>query len=549
MSGFRAATRKLVVGHRHCLTQYQGLMEGLPTELLVDIFAWCTHSSALTVVTLGEVCHHWRAIINHSPRLFQFIVLDDHSLPFDLVNRIANLYLARSLDLPFDVDVNILSRDNLLPLLSPFLNHLGRWRSCTIGGAKEEAVRFGEFWDRSNGEPKLEELDIGVLDPAEMDEMADHIRIQEAEGGDGAPPGTFKPYTISLTSNLLFMTVMLSKLPSPLTLSPLRFVTLSVSESSLTLNVRPDDLLQFLTVCPELEFFSFTGSMSEPLITVEDIRRPPPIVSLPRLRSLVLHSTLATRILLSHLHTPALRELYLEHLNVDFDFSVLNPYLPHPSRSSAASSPAPSIPLESPEVGSDTDTDIIIASPTPTEISLPSSSQLAFGLECALEDGDSDDEFSDFSQSPRSDHATGMGLRSLLGRSSPPLRVLEMDYADMRTKDFAWLFSRAESLTEFRIVASDMADRVVRMLAPDPDGTVLLPKLRSLELINCQRLNGRAIVGAILERERMTDGSMVEGRTIDVFPLEDVAVLGCANFTIDDGLELAEVLGERLRFQ
>ncbi|KAF8272259.1 hypothetical protein EI94DRAFT_386021 [Lactarius quietus] len=141
------------------------------------------------------------------------------------------------------------------------------------------------------------------FDPAEIDEMADHIRVQEAEGGDSAPPGTFKPYTISLTSNLLFMSVMLSKLPSPLTLSPLRFVTLSVTESSLTMNVRPDDLLQFLTVCPELEFFSFTGTMSEPVITPEDIRRPPPIVSLPRLRSLVLHSTLATRILLSHIHT------------------------------------------------------------------------------------------------------------------------------------------------------------------------------------------------------------------------------------------------------
>ncbi|KAI9443082.1 hypothetical protein H4582DRAFT_1808404 [Lactarius indigo] len=447
-------------------------MECLPTELLVDIFTWCAHSSALTVVALGEVCRHWKAITDHSPRLFQFIVLDDHSLPSHLANRVANLYLARSSGLPFDVDINILSRDNLLPLLSPFLNHLGRWRSCTIGGAKEEAVCFGDFWDRGNGEPKLEELDIVIIDP-------------DPTRGTSAPPGTFKPYTISLNSNLLFMAVMLSKLPSPLTLSPLRFVTLSVSESPLT-NVRPDDLLQFLTACPELEYFSFTGSMSEPVITSEDIQRPPPIVSLSRLRSLVLHSTLATRIVLSHLHTPALQELYLEHLNVDFEFP------------------------------------------------------------CALEDGDSDDGFSDFSQSPGSDHATGMGVRSLLTRSSPPLRVLEMDYADMRTKDFLWLFSRAESLTEFRIVASDMADRVVRMLAPDEDGTVLLPRLRSLELINCQRLSGRAIVEAVRERARTTDDSTIEARAIDV--LEDVAVVGCANFTTDDGLELAEVLGERLRF-
>jgi len=141
-----------------------------------------------------------------------------------------------------------------------------------------------------------------------------------------------------------------------------------------------------------------------------------------------------------------------------------------------------------------------------------------------------------------------MGLRSLLGRSSPPLSVLEMDYADMRTKDFAWLFSRARSLTDFRIVASDMADRVVRMLAPDANGTMLLPRLRSLELVNCQRLSGTAVVEAIRARARATDGHIADGRAVDVFPLEDVAVVRCENFTNNDGLELAEVLGERLRF-
>ncbi|KAH9971956.1 hypothetical protein BGW80DRAFT_1317342 [Lactifluus volemus] len=489
-------------------------MERLPTELLVDIFTWCTHSAALTATTL-----------DHSPCLFQLIFLDDHSLTFKLANRLANFYLARSAGLPFDVNINVASKDNLLPLLSPFLNHLGRWRSCTIAGAKEENIRFAEFWNRGNGEPKLEELDIAILDPAEIDEMANQIQVQSTAEGNNTnttPHGTFKPYTISLTSNLLFMAVFLSKLPSPLTLCPLRFVTVSITEATLTLSVPSDDLLRFLTVCPELEFFSFT----------ENIRCPPPIVSLPRLRSLVLHGTLCTRILLSHLHTPALRELYLEHLNVDFEFPVLNPYLPLPSRSPIDSLPTSGVPRGSADIESATSPN---GPPPPplTEMSLPSPRALAFGFECALEDGDSDDEFADFSQSPHSDHATGMGLRSLLSRSSPPLHVLEMDYADMRTKDFAWLFSRAQSLTDFRIVASDMADRVVRMLAPDESGTLLLPRLRSLELINCQRLM------------RATD---TKRRAVDVFPLEDVAVVGCVNFAIDDGLELAEVLGERLRF-
>jgi F-box-like len=522
-------------------------MERLPTELLIDIFTWCTHSAALTAVTLDKVCRRWKAIADHNPCLFQFIVLDDRSMSFHLANRIANFYLARSCGLQFDVDINIVSRDSLLPLLSPFLNHLSRWRSCTIGGAKEEAVRFGEFWDKGNGEPKLEELDIDVLDLAEMDAMTENIQAQAAAAGDTMPPGTFKPYTISLTSNLLFMTVVLSKLPSPLSLSPLRFVTLSVSESSMDLSIRPDDLLRFLTVCPELEFFSFTGSMSVPVITSEDIRHPPPIVSLPRLRSLVLNCTLATRILLSYLHTPALRELYLEHLNVDSSFPVLNPYIPLPLRDAIDSSLVPPC---RPGVESHATTSGFPSSPPPEENSRPFSRLQAFDFEYALEDGDSDDEFSDYSQSPYSDHATGMGLRSLMSRSTPPLCVLEMDYADMRTKDFAWFFARARSLTDFRIVASDMADRVVRMLAPDASGTMLLPRLRSLELINCQRLSGPAIVEAVRERVRATDGHIGKGQStdVDVFPLEDVAVVRCGNFTADDASSLAEVLGERFRF-
>jgi F-box-like len=522
-------------------------MERLPTELLADIFSWCTHSDALAAITLSNVCRRWKTVTDNSPSLFQNIVLDDRSLSFHLANRIANFYLSRSCGLPFDVDINITSRDSLLPLLSPFLNHLNRWRSCTIGGAKEEAVRFGEFWDRGIGEPKLEELEIDVLDTAEVDEMRENIQAQAAAVGEALPPGTFKPYTISLTSNLLYMTVIMSKLPSPLTLSPLRFVTLSIKESplTLTLSIRPADLLQFLTVCPELEFFSFTGSMLEPEVTLEDILHPPPIVSLPQLRSLILRGTLATRIILSYLHTPALRELYLERLNVDFEFPVLNPYLPLPSRKAIDPS---LVSPQSSSAESQTSTSELTSSSNPTDNLHPPSRSLAFGLECAQEDGDSDDDFSDFSQSPHSDHATGMGLRSLLSRSSPPLSVLEMDYADMRSKDFAWLFSRARSLTDFRIVASDMADRVVRMLAPDANGTMLLPMLRSLELDNCQRLSGTAVVEAIRARAHATDGHIAEGRTVDVFPLENVAVVRCANFTNSDGLELSEVLGERLRF-
>ena len=106
--------------------------------------------------------------------------------------------------------------------------------------------------------------------------------------------------------------------------------------------------------------------MAIPVITLENIRCLPPIVSLPRFRSLVLCGTLATHILLSYLHTPALRELYLEHLNVDFEFPILNPYLPLPSRKPID----PSLPLaQSPTAESQTSTNWRPFLPRPRDLS------------------------------------------------------------------------------------------------------------------------------------------------------------------------------------
>ena len=90
-----------------------------------------------------------------------------------------------------------------------------------------------------------------------------------------------------------------------------------------------------------------------------------------------------------------------------------------------------------------------------------------------------------------------------------------MDYADMRTKDFLWCFDHLRTLQEFRIVASDMSDKVIMMLAPyrrqSPQGEledelhVRMPKLSALELWNCQRLSGDAVVDALGARVQYTD--------------------------------------------
>jgi hypothetical protein len=164
----------------------------------------------------------------------------------------------------------------------------------------------------------------------------------------------------------------------------------------------------------------------------------------------------------------------------------------------------------------------------------------------AASDGGSDDEANDFSQSPSSDKATGIGLRKLLKRSSPPLRILNMDFSDMRTKDFQYVFDRLPCLEDFVIVGSDMSDKVVNLLRPVscPDAEtpsyVRLPRLRKLGLLNCLRMTGDTIVGAIQERVAWTD------LHTPVWTLVEVDVASCSGFHRAHLSQLQQSLGNRL---
>lgn len=281
----------------------------------------------------------------------------------------------------------------------------------------------------------------------------------------------------------------MSQLPDPHLLIPLRFTYLNIRETDfMPSQTHPFHLLSFLTMFPALQSFSFTGRPHD-----NDLRHwtlPP--VNLPDLHTLHLRSTCSVRAILSHIDTPQLRVLHLHHLNVHFQL-----------------------------LGAD------VTPPEP---------------------GDSDDEANDISRSPWSDLATGMGLRSLITRCNPPIKVLEMNFSDMRTKDFMFVFNRLQTLQEFLIVASDMSDTVINLLKPcrPRDGRagewmLRLPRLRRFELFNCERLTGPAIVNAFSKRVTFTDQNMSD-------TLCEVSVVRCDGFKTDDGHALSKVLGRRFRF-
>jgi len=285
------------------------------------------------------------------------------------------------------------------------------------------------------------------------------------------------------------MKITASSLPSPELINPLHFTSLDITETSFAHTVRSPQLLTFLARCPNLEHFYLHGvSYEEGVLSAS-----PLVVTLPRLHTFLLDLVCIQRSVLSHLHLPALRELHLRHLNMDVFLD-------------------------------------------------------GYHLE---EHGDSDDEAHDFSQSPWSDHHTGMGLRKLIQRSHPPLEILDMDLSDMRTKDFRWVFDRLPHLKQFSIVGSDMSNEVVQLFKPEPltvPGSgdahcrVRLPQLTTLKLFGCQQLSGDALVEALSARVTYTDVATPNDT------LANVIVSGCHNFTASHGIQLSWYLHNRLHF-
>ncbi|KAI0755091.1 hypothetical protein C8Q80DRAFT_1216842 [Daedaleopsis nitida] len=481
----------------------------LPPELLIDIFDHCSDepSDQPTPVVLGQVCRYWRDVTSLSPRIWQHIYLYESngtSISHDQAQR----WVSMSHPLPYDVRIEAAIPDMILPLLSPVLSQMQRLQRCVISGRHEEQFDFSKYpFDRDRA-CFVDELHLLIKGMSALDTLGLNT---DSDMSDDRPGQTiFRAHSLPDAPSELALHFAVYALPLPTVMKPIPVKSICITEVSLDVTTDVPRMLTFLRCTPLLETLHFTGWPQE-----GDPIQPGHLfpVKLPHLRVFFIRSTVSVRAILSHIDAPALEELYLEHTNVDFELRT-EPYV-----------------VES----------------------------------CPSDEGESEDEAHDFSQSPWSDHATGMGLRTLLKRSRPPLQVLHMDYADMRTKDFRWCFEHLDRLREFQIVGSDMSDRVLGMLAPyrrrwltyglanmreaeDPRGAwaVRLPRLQKLAIWHCQRVSGDAMVQAMCDRVAFTDRVAEEGRGDTV---ECVAVVGCSEVLFNHIHALSEALGDRLRVQ
>jgi len=468
----------------------------LPTELLIELCTYCSANDAIAPLTLASVCRLFREVILSSPRVWQLISLDGQRPTVSTSNAQADLWIARSDPLPFDVELNLQCSDALLSLLSPLLPFIDRWRYCWISGAIEERLNLFSLI-QPGLVPTLHYLNIDIQSLEDSADASYH-------------PSTF--YSCGVYSQIpqhISMNLSFATLPSAKSVNSMQFTTLNITERSLEVHLQPAEILDFLTMCPLLEEFYYSGVLHDEVST-----ELPNVAHLPHLRILLLRNTCFQRTILSGLDAPALGELHLQNLNLEFELQ----------RHSAA------------------------------------------------EEGDSDEEDPDYSRSPWSDHHTGistgqtvywtiqltfffwsgMGLRKLITRSNPPLEVLDMDLSDMRTKDFTWCFDRLSTLRRFRITGSDMSDRVINLFKPvflpPDDGASLrrvinirMPRLSALKLYNCQQLSGKAVVDAIGSRVNYTD-EMTPDSTFENFTIVD-----CVDFLPEHIVKLSKDLGRRFR--
>ncbi|KAF4577151.1 hypothetical protein EYR36_005138 [Pleurotus pulmonarius] len=454
----------------------------LPSEVLIEIFTYLAHIDSLSPLTVASVCRPWRSIVFNAPSVWRLITLDSRSRDISALQTHALYWMTKSEPLEFDVEVNVAERDDILLLLSPFLSRLQkRWRSFSLTGPDT----LGVYPLHNVG--RTTKLAISVR--GDGGSLASAI-LGIPEDDDGVKGSV----NLDISQNTLGVAV--NALPPISRIHPIHLTIIHICEARPEAYTKPSTLLAFLTACPNLQQFVFMGwalrrDMDEDGDSQDDhqtfVEEKLPVVYLPHLQVLRLRSTCSTRTFLSRIHTPALSELYLTYLNVDF------PLPPHVDEG---------------------------------------------------DEGDSEDESGDFSRSPSSDRATGMGLRKLIKRSNPPLRVLDMDCSDMRTKDFRYVFDHLHKLEEFSIVASDLSDNVIRLLAPyyeSSDGgnfKLRVPRLSVLRLFDCIRVSGDAIVESLSRRvEVMAKYRDCRGS------FREVSIIGCERFAHIHGLALRPQLG------
>lgn len=342
------------------------------------------------------------------------------------------------------------------------------------------------------------------------------------------------------------------RLPVPEQLTPFMGIrALNLMNGGLEANFPMHDVVPFLNAFPMLEMLVL-ANFSELLPDLDDnggghACKAVGRISLPHLHRLSVRGICAARCVLAHIDAPILQTLMLVHIN-----NVAR----QPPERGAGLEPEPG---DSEDEANDFSrspwTDHQTGMGLRRLFARPKRTCKRLVQKTVVEEGDAS-------------HGGGLERKIEVEENyeeedetwSPPLRELIMDYADMRTKDFKWTFARLAHLELFDIVASDMSDKVIRALevplTPNPESTgnedggdehslhavadqskskPLLPSLKKLRLVRCQKISGDVFV-------RMIESRVHAAQAGRVAMLAELRIIECFQITALHHLELQQIL-------
>lgn len=451
--------------------------ESLPFELLIHIFSFSIDADPNCVFTLSLVCSKWHAGVHSTPSLWQRLRLNDHAFDPARLQARSNLWIDRSGRLPLDVEIKSVHQDSMLPMLSYTLSVMGRWRTFT----SSERIQF--HWKGSRRKIGGVDDDEGlvlVVDLQHKRRFSGDLGQDSALSSLSEEPCSVETFVKDKGPPKEIHVKGVWSLPKSDSLTPFSSITSLIVSNAGWKDMPLHQCVEFFGAFPMLAYLKLMNRFVQDPDYNPDCPIVKPVI-LPHLRRLTL-SIASTRCLLSHMTMPALERLELMYINSSVEYD-------HP---------------------------------------------ITYAL------GDSDDEAHDFSRSPWTDRATGMGLRSLFGRCSPPLHELVMDFADLRTKDFKWAFGAMKDLETLRVVASDMSDKVIAALAvksgSESIAQVPLPRLKRLYLDKCQKISGDVFMGMMESRMQAAEQRVVSR-------METLETLECTGISLEHAGRMRRLLG------
>lgn len=481
----------------------------LPPELLAEIFERCAIEDHDLPVRLSHVSGLWRQTALTTPRLwhkiFVFLPLQSFSTTFLK----AKSFLERSGAYPLHISLVVhkwLGLQEELELLDLIREHSFHWlRLSLVAPSNDATSEIFTFLTSSPRHEVLSRIDICTsLISREWEDFGIHFDFEdlgqeEDSNARKSMSVIFTKLCQSRTPNFKELNLFTSALPFTSwntsgrpEFSSLRTLRIYEHYTSLS-GISPLSLLYLLSRCPLLEHLTFKGSDD---FDSEGLKTN--VVRLEHLRHLNLAQTFHQRAILSHIYTPTLETLCLMWLNRPDD---------------------------------------------------------VIDQSYEIDPSDNDDDLVEPSQSPYTDLLTGAGLRSLIRRSTPPIRKLDMDFADMRSpKDFLWLFEKLPTLEFFRIVGSDMSDNVLFALAGQGrrnETPFPCPRLARLEFSRCDVISGKGIIALAKARgpngpnHRLSDNVASDFHSVsDVgVHLKEFVVDACAKVDCESIAVMQHIMG------